>query len=200
MWEFIKSAPWTFAIFGVVLLAAIVLVVVGVVTRGRWTDRGFMRTADEKHALRWAVNRFPLTAWFDAELTDEWRYAFTLLRGELKKVTGRDVFDIGTTIPEAMGFDVEMLGQGQVAFVVGESASTELKWDTRTGAIRSAVVRLPKLDGLSLKVWPIMLHEGCHVLGLDHDEHVSSVMHPQIQNRPQSLTDHDAALLKRTYG
>ena len=77
---------------------------------------------------------------------------------------------------------------------------TALTWDTRTGKLKSAVVRLP-WPVAPQYVWPIMLHEGGgHVFGLDHDEHVASVMHPRIQDRPQELTDNDAKLLRATYG
>lgn len=204
MWEFIKAYPWTFAVGGLILVGAIVGVIVGVVTKGRWKDAGFMTTDDGKHPLKWALDQFPLSVWIAPELEAAWVDAFKRLRGHVQEVVGRELFDLGTPIPE--GFDTGHMLQGHVALIKGQEvgsgdfhASTILKWDTRTGALISAVVKLPWPIAKSY-VWPVMLHEvGGHVLGLDHDEHVSSVMHPRIQNRPQGYTDKDKELLRATY-
>lgn len=223
MWEFVKAYPWTFAAGGLILVLAIAGVIWGVLTKGRWKDAGFLRTDDGKHPLKWELVRFPLSVWLDTGLDKAWQGAFVRLRGHVKQVVGRELFDLGTPIPEAAGeqdarqptgeptarlsLDLEHLPDGHVALIRGQEtgggafqASTVLKWDTRTGAIKSAVVKLP-WPVASEYVWPIVLHEvGGHVLGLDHDEHVASVMHPQIQNRPQGYTDKDKELLRATYG
>lgn len=205
MLDFIRSAPWTFAVAAAIFVGAVVGVVYGVTKKGGWKDSGFMLTNDGKHPLQWGLDQLPLTCWVSSDLHFTWLDAFERLRVHVNKVVGRNMLDYGTDIPE--GFDMENPGQGNVVFIPGPEkgvgrfhASTTLQWDERTGKLISAVIRLP-FPIESEHVWPVILHEGGgHGLGLAHDEHVSSVMHPRIQNRPQGLTQKDIDLLRSTYG
>lgn len=43
MLDIIKSNPWTFGIGITILILALIGVIVGIVLKGRWLDRGFMQ-------------------------------------------------------------------------------------------------------------------------------------------------------------
>ena len=195
-----KSAPWMF-----ILVGAIAGVIIAIVTKGRWKDRGFMLTKDGKHELKWEASRslvaFPLGVWISDDLDVAWFNCFKKLRLYVNDVIGKEIFSFAVSIPPEINKGTHL--NGHILIFPGDSddsATTELKWNKKSGEITSAVVTVPQ----SLheeKAWPVLLHEvGGHCLGLAHDEQIESIMHPRIQDRKQFYTASDKKRLRNAYG
>lgn len=199
MWEFVQSAPWTFGTAGVLLLVSVIAVVVGIVTKGGWLDRGLMTTTGG-NKLKWDRRSFPLSIWLHNDIPSVYRNAYVLNRAFINAHAPTiDLFDAGTDAPE--GFKFEHLLNGHVGIVMSDAVqtdnpdhgSTTLVIDKQTGQITSALIALPpNRDALAS---PIMLHELMHALGFDHDEQTGSLMHPRLQLRPQKITKSDLEIL-----
>ena len=58
---------------------------------------------------------------------------------------------------------------------------------------------VPDAVAVSTSQYQIMLHELGHVLGLDHDESLESIMWHAVQDRPGTLTDRDIERLNEAY-
>ena len=201
MWTFMKSAPWTFGIGAVIFVVAIVGVIVGVITKGRWIDRGLMKTKDGK-PIKWPLEVLPLGVWLAHDLHPDYAALWPPLRDYLNKLVGRDMFDLGTQAPPELDLDRLPSGTGMIAIrddngMEPDKGSTVFKYDVN-GALLSAVITIPEARPESAK--KILLHELLHALGLDHDESVSSIMNPTLQARPQEMSDADRNLLKKVYG
>lgn len=193
MINLIKSHPWTFGIGCAVLLAAIVGVIVAVVTKGGWKDRGLMTTDDGK-PYKWSRENFPLGVWLHPDLPDAYYDAFIASRAFIHGHAKAVLFDQGTELPA--DFDIERLGEGQVVIAMSDVANPERPDHGNTaltvmptGEIKRAVVSLPPARNAVAK--PITLHELMHVLGYDHDESITSLMAPRLSDRPQQITDLD---------
>lgn len=198
MINLIKSNPWTFAIGGAVLLAALAGVIIAVVTKGRWEDRGLMKTADGK-PYKWSRENFPLGVWLHPGLPDAYYEAFQAARNFIHQHAGAVIFDQGTELPA--DFDIARLGEGQIVIAMSDVANPDRPDHGNTaltvmptGEIKRAVVSLPPARNAVAK--PITLHELMHTLGYDHDEGESSLMSPRLSARPQQITDLDKARLK----
>jgi len=201
MWAMMKANPWTFAIGGVILLAAIVGVIVGVLTKGRWEDRGLM--VKDGHPLSWAKDGIPLPVWYAADIAKGWLDSWVRGADVLNQAAGRPLFLNPVEAPD--GLDLAKPVTGAVVLkddngVDPDHGSTELRWDKRDGALLSAVVVLPEAHEDNAKRDAVALHEAAHALGLDHDEGKDSIMYPSIQDRPQELSGADKELLRRVYG
>jgi hypothetical protein len=205
MWDFIKSAPITFTIAGIIFLLAIVGVVVGVVLKGRWKDLGLIEREGKK--LHWGKGFIPLSIIFHPALSLHWRATFVGASMRFKQAIGKDLFKAINT-PDDYRFDLPpTMGSGIVVIQPKEptgalqtdTASTEHRWDRDTGLIGAATITVPA--ELQIRM-PIMLHELGHVLGLAHDEHPSSIMFPVINRltTPGQVSKNDVDLLKKLYG
>jgi len=195
------KANWIMVLIGgLVFVGAGVGVVIGVLTRGGWADRGLMKTRGGK-PLKWALESFPLTIWLHPDLPAVYVRAYNVARMYINKHAGRKLLDFGTLAPS--NFQYELLGEGHVAIAMAEDVgseypnhgSTVLTTIDKTGRIMSGVVTVP--SGREALASPIMLHECFHLLGFDHDEQTSSLMHPRLQARPQEITKKDLALLRK---
>lgn len=206
MWEFMKSAPWTFAVAGVVLLGAIVGVIYGIVTskaRAAAADKGFM--VRDGHELRWLVQDVPLAVWFHPDLPMPLRDAWEVAASIIERAVGGALFMRGVQAPDDL--DLQKLPTGNVGVVGGDpkgtmqadSGSCEHRYDKRDGRILAALVTLPWVaNGLQKHV---CLHEQGHVLGLDHDDRTDSVMYPVLSERqtPGALSEVDVERLRTVY-
>lgn len=202
MLDFIKSAPWSFAVAGLILVGAIAGVIYGVIRKGNWADKGLM-TTPEGFKLRWRRLDLPLPVWFATDLSKAWIEAWNRASSTISEAAGRNMF-----MPALAAFSTMDTDQPQRHAVIirddqgvdPNHGATELQWDTRDGVLHSAHVTFPEaLEGDS-RAYAVALHEAMHVLGFDHDEHQSSIMYPALTKRPQTLTDHDRKLLREIYG
>jgi hypothetical protein len=206
MFELIKSHPWTCAIGGLILLGAIVGVIVGIVTKGGWKDRGFMRTDDGKHPLCWLKSSLPIACLVHPDAPLAWRATYHAAALRLNAAVGTMLFDpvaqepplnYSLSGPVPAGFILlctsEPAGELQV-----DHGHTSLRWGRSDGRIFSCVVTVPTETPQRAAV---MLHELGHVLGLDHDELTSSIMFPTLGSRqdPGELSDEDILRLKKAY-
>ena len=184
---------WAWYVAGGVVVLALIGVLAGLMWERRAGDNGLM--VKDGNALRWLKVDLPLPVFFDEDLDDKWLVRWGLAVAEIRKVIGRDAF-----MPATMAV-IEGATLGGVLLSDGEgNPSTELSWDKRSGVILRAHVSLPTALSDHEAAGVIVLHEALHALGFDHDKDRASVMHPSIQDRSQSLTASDAALLKATYG
>lgn len=198
MLEAFKAAPITWSIAFVVVLLAGIGLIVAIVTKGRWEDRGLMKTKDGK-PYKWERDNFPLAVWLHPGLPNAYFEAFKAARRFIIDHSGVEVFDLGTELPEA--FQLNRLGEGQVVIAMSDQIDVDNpdKGNTSltimaTGEIKNAVVTLPPARNAVAK--PITLHELMHVLGFAHDEGTRSLLHPQLQARPQEITELDRKRLK----
>jgi hypothetical protein len=199
MWEFIKSEPWMFGVFVLAAVLSTVGIVVGVVKRGGWKDRGFlMREGSE---ARWPMGSMPLTVWFHRDLPSVYAEAFCETVEHFNDSVGGGLFCVPLSAPDAFCF--ERLPPGSVAVVPKTgivNPATDIHW-LGGATIHSALIEVPPIEDMLSERWAdqIALHELGHALGLDHDEQVASIMYPVVSDRPQALTKADIARLRRVY-
>lgn len=209
MIDFIKSAPWTFATAGMILLLAIVGVIVGVVLKGRWKDNGWMMR--DGKPLKWDMSSLPIAILLHPDLGDlASRLVSNLIRHFERIARNRQLFLLHSGANTGLNWD-QMPPTGFLAIipqsVARESKSSpttlyghcEHRYEKATGKILSARITLP--SGMKApELSRILQHELCHALGLGHDEQAQSIMHPKIQDRAQVITEHDKQLLRDQYG
>jgi len=189
-----------FGIGGVVVVAAIAGVIVGIALKGRWRDNGFMRTA-EGQLIHWRPSE-SLTIWYRSDLSAEYVRALGAATRLLNGIVGRDLFSEIVPAPKTFRFDMNPpAGAGMIAICDDNGddpthGSTELADDA--GVIQWAKMTLPE-NARSDQIPGIVLHELCHALGLDHDESVQSIMYYRLQDRPQELSQADRDLLRGYY-
>lgn len=201
MIDLLKAHPWTAALGALILTVAVVGIVWGLATKGRWADRGLM--VRDGHKLRWNLEALPLAVWYSADLPAPWVDAWLRAAAEIGKAVGKRVlFLLPLQSPPELDMDKVVgisLRPDTEQVVDKRHASTVLRWDKLTGQIYTAAITFPELDDAD-QIYAVTLHEACHALGLDHDEIRDSIMFPSLQDRPQALTDHDEALLRKVYG
>jgi len=209
MWDFIKSAPWTFAIVALVFVVALVGVIVAVVLKGRWTDQGFMTTDDGKNKLMWSKGDLPIVALAHPDLPLTWRATYLAAASRMNSAIKAKVFDqVTQDLPPGYNIDgpippgfillwpKEPAGELQV-----DHGRTTVNWRRDDGRIYSALVEVPR-DGVAQRA-SVMLHELGHVLGLAHDDgNLGSIMYPKLGGRiaPGEVTVADADRLRKVYG
>lgn len=194
-WIWIKQYPVTFSIAGAMTLLAVVGVIVAIVTKGRWTDRGLIKNKKDGETIQWENRFFPLAVSFDRSCSQELIDLYRSCQSLYNSYVGRTLFDYGQPWVINSGFN-DPPGNvllKQTADVAGGKTSLTLADDN----ILSATISINPRYANNKQV---LLHELGHTLGLDHDEHISSIMYPKIQYRPQELSENDRLLLKRTYG
>ena len=202
MWEFIKANPWMFIAGSAICIVAIAGVVYGVLAKGGWFDRGLM--IRDGHKLKWDPRCFPLAVWLHPDLPIFWRQAFIQSRCMINTSAVNIIFNHGVEAPTEFSFDrladghIGIVPKDAAGFMQQDTATTDLKYDKRNGRIQSVVVSVP-VPCDSAKAQIMLDHEILHVLGFDHDEHIGSIMHPQLQYRAQEMTDRDVKLLRSLY-
>jgi hypothetical protein len=209
MWTFMKAAPWTFVIGGLILVGAVVGVILGIKYKGFWKDRGLM-VRDGKQ-LKWSLEDLPIGVWFDPAFPEFWITAYRWAREHINSKIGREIFTRGIVWDGMLGatFDPAKQITGHVMMLLGEEVGfmhpdhgvTQHRYDPATGRIGSAVVTLPPASVTVVEhARGIALHAILPVLGLDHDETQGSIMHPRLLARPQVITGEDEKLLRKLYG
>jgi len=201
LWEFMKLNPVTFIAAGFLFTLAIAGVVVGVLLRGRWRDKGFMETPKGR-LIRWSSD-IDLIIWYREDLSPVYVAALMNVCGYLNKVIGRPLFMDVAMGPTNSNFEGPPPSDSGIIAVVDDNGMDPDHGETTIGADKDgwllrAQIKLPEVH--EAKAYAIVLHEMCHALGLDHDEGKDSIMHPQLQSRPQELSKADQTRLRRTYG
>lgn len=205
IWASNIGGKLTLIIGAIILVGAIGGVIYAVITKGGWEDRGFMKGPDGK-PTKWRKEDLPLTVWVSPALHEAYLKLLGVVSNTFKEVIGREVF---TFIPAGgVKLEVEKLLRGHVAVRDDEGLEPNHGFARYViapdGYMKSCLVQLPEAHAESSdtpdKGLKITLHEFCHVLGLEHDESIASIMHPNVQQRPQELTDQDKKLLRKTYG
>lgn len=201
MGKMISEHPYMFAAFVVVLLAAIAGVIYGVVTKGGWKDRG--QIIKEGKALHWNRKLVPIPVLVMPGLKEAYVEVWNRTAAALEEVVGRPVFMPPSRVsadfnPNGTMYAVVLNGDANAAPNRGDA---NLWWDMLTGEIIRAYVVFPDAHAELPDADVIVLHEACHVLGLDHDEGKHSIMHPEVQygSIKQALTKRDVALLQQLY-
>jgi len=189
-----------FGSLGVIFLIGVPIVIIWAVRTQQ--DRGFMK--DENGAnLRW-----PSTPvfWYYPEDIDTPTLA--ALRATVREINAQcgTLYDLGTPTERAVWskylemWDKGLQFSGALLIDVVDTApehggSTELRWNEK-GRIVGGRIRLGKYHSFNPKV---VKHEFGHGVGLAHDDKSTSIMHEQINKRPQELTDADAKRLRKVY-
>ena len=197
MIEWFKANPWMWAIGGLMLLVSIVGVIVGILKKGFWKDRGFLNQGK----AYWKQESLPIPVFFASDIDGIVLDYFYQVREEINNLAGRLVLSKAS---EWLA-QVPKRADGFIFF------HTEMTWPGEYVSCGKALVRTDKKTGVIVGVdifirgafvydFKIIKHELGHALGLDHDEHPSSVMYPTLEKRPQDFSDNDKQLLKETYG
>jgi hypothetical protein len=178
----------------------VTLLVIAIKYKGFWKDRGLMKTTDGKHPLHWLPSTLPIPLLFHPSLPQTYVEEIRRAIRELHSITGNQIFDLGTYVdPNLINF--AKLPRDHIAIELGLSdsnGSTSLTWDERTGVLLTGLIKLP--PSRYSVIGKVVKHELVgHGLGFDHDEVRSSIMHPQLQSRPQYFTAEDVKLRKRYY-
>jgi len=192
LFTWFKTNPVTAClVFGGILLAG-AITVYAIVRKGNWKDRGFMvRNGKELHLpadLPWSIHVEPSVPVF---YVDALNTIVADLRDKVGNIFSRVMHlksaEVALNVKVLVAIDNDISG-----------GDTKHQFNKQTGVILSAFVSIaPGLDyGTALKV---LAHEIGHVCGLDHDEHPGSIMHPRIQDRPQSYTEKDIERLRKAY-
>jgi hypothetical protein len=185
-----EAAPITFILVCGGILVALVSVIIAIVIKGGWKDRGFM----ERDGCQLHMVNLPWTIYTEPNVPETY---IIILEIVVKKLLSNGIGVFGDVIHSAtLPPNIKVLVSIDDGIRAG---NTKHQYDKRTGEILTAFVSLaPNLS--STLAERIISHEIGHVMGLDHDEHVSSIMYPIVQDRPQDFTDKDIGLLRRKYG
>ena len=179
-------------VFGGLFVIGIVTVV-AIVLRGGWKDRGFM--IRDGHPLHLPAS-LPWTITVEPNVPTIYVDALNTVVLQLREKVG-NIFDHVVQLQSGeVALDIKVLVA--IDKDIDHPGETIHQFNKETGVIMSAFVSMwPDLSYAdALKV---ATHEIGHVVGLDHDEHVSSIMHHMIQNRPQTFTDKDYERLRKAY-
>lgn len=197
---FVALPLWMKIGIPVFFVVVIALLVVAIKYKGFWKDRGLMKTKDGK-PIHWELSALPIPLLFHPSLPQQYVDEVRRIVRELSIITGNQIFDLGTYVdPNLINF--AKLPRHHIGIEVGitdQIGSTDLKWDERTGYMLTALIILPPRR--YEVIGKVIKHElGGHSLGFDHDESTTSIMHPQLQSRPQYFTSSDVKLRKQYYG
>lgn len=194
-WVFMKAAPWTFAVGGLILAGAIAGVIYGVLKQ---YDRGFM--VKDGKTLHWSKKDVPIVFAYTIPF-----YMVILQKviAEINVFCGKEIinptlvslsdgnsFQMNTTINVLVDLDTTL-----PKHVGGQ---TKLNWDKRTGELLAAYINLPE-QMVNTSPYVIIAHEVGHSLGLDHDDKSESMMHEKVSGRKQNFTKADKKRLRKRY-
>jgi len=209
MWEFVKSAPWTWAVGALIFVSAIVGVVWGVV---RHHDRGFMKRGT--NTLQWGKSDIPLKIKYTRQVHSTYVELAKLCTAQLNNRLGKLIFDPVLDRYEDSGnltkIDV-LLDKLDIPFSAVEAPDGSVRVEDNVGGRTDVydnagrIVLAKVLMPDPAKGWAngTMLthlrHELGHALGLDHDDKKDSVMHQVSEQRTKDFTASDLDRLKKTY-
>jgi len=202
-WEFVKK-HWIMFVVGVlIMLVAAATITWAVVTRHG--DTGFMKTGGNE--IGWQTSMVPIICFHDLEKDQTrdgrlWIGLYDAARKELAIAVGRELFE--PCLPWQLDDMPTYAVSGQLLLTVSPSDNDDHGGGTTTlklsdsGRILGAAVRFSPRTDPALR-YRVMIHELCHVLGLDHDRLQDSIMFKSAMARPGRLSRTDIAHLKRRY-
>jgi len=164
----------TIVIGSVIAAAALIGVIVGVVTKGGWSDNGFSKP-------QWYLpHLIVLDVMFDTTLEPAWVNAVRSAITRLNDACGREVLSIVAPIP---GYDWGMMPRGGIVTIVKGSADanpcTEHRYED-DGVPRPVGSRVTLPQKFVGNRHAVALHEMGHVLRLKHDENPGSIMYYKL--------------------
>jgi hypothetical protein len=202
MWELIKSNPWTTGICVLGTIAAIVGVIIGILTKGNWPDNGLLEANNNK--IRWPIHYLPIPILVKSSVSTSYFNCISTTASVINQQINMTLFKTPIWISKSVEYIVTDLPPRQCIIQVGvdpTKGTTEHKYDTRTGIVSAAIVTLPpELESNETKLNYVILHELLHVLGLAHDNAATgSIMAPTAEDISHVITQNDINLLRTTY-
>lgn len=189
MLDFLATHPW---LPGWLLLLGAVFTVLWLLRRGDM-KRQHLLTNGKGQVIRWPHYALPLTVLVVEQVPEHYLASLTAVSRFINQRCRMALFKLPARVDAALA----QLKAGTVAVSLGAVAATHHQVD-RNGFISAALLTLPPGEpATSDQLYPIILHELLHVLGLEHN---GSAPNPALVPATRMLTDMDTRLLLELYG